>query len=132
MEQIELGDFWGFDTPATINRTYLGNILYSTPDVQDDLQITQLEVCDLIHKDFENTPLKTLQRTNKDSLNILSPRSMSSITSKCTSTHIEIDAVNGRQKISLLDYLNRISIDSPQIVIAFSEEVIIYWILKLV
>lgn len=126
------GKFLGsFETPALITRTLLGNPLYTTPDaineIKDDV-LGQLDIADIVYKDFEDLPLSKLYTQFDNVKFVLSGRQAGGrkIESNCDAGGMNIDTHNGRKQLNVDKYLRRISIDQPKVVIAMADEVRIY------
>lgn len=137
-------------TPVLLVPSYIGNQLYSTPDNnnyisnrsldptanENSTQLVQIEIADFVQKDFNDVPLaKLYKQWNNNQVNVLSIRSTKYKTAMSSTNGISIDTVGGRKVISVDDYLKRILIDQPPVVIAFADEVIgnlqLLWLLPL-
>ena len=123
------GKFLGsIATPALITRTLIGNPLYTTPDaineIKDDF-LGQLDIADLVYKDFEDIPLAKLYTQFNNVKFILSGRQAGGrkIESNCDSGGMNIDTHNGRKQLNVEKYLHRISIDQPKVIVALADEV---------
>lgn len=123
------GNFLGsIATPALITRTLIGNPLYTTPDaineIKDDF-LGQLDIADLVYKDFEDIPMAKLYTRFENVKFILSGRQAGGrkIESNCDSGGMNIDTHNGRKQLNVEKYLNRIAIDKPKVIVALADEV---------
>eukprot|EP01032_Pedospumella_encystans_P026421 gene26421-29852_t len=123
------GKFLGsIATPALITRTLIGNPLYTTPDaineIKDDF-LGQLDIADLVYKDFEDIPLTKLYTQFNNVKFILSGRQAGGrkIESNCDSGGMNIDTHNGRKQLNVEKYLHRIAIDQPKVIVALADEV---------
>jgi hypothetical protein len=72
--------------PCPIIKTYLGNIAYSPPLFSDNITeyfsenfITQLDIGELFHRDFQSVPLKSLYKRSEKQNLLLSIRTMDNI-----------------------------------------------------
>ena len=106
------------ETPAVVTASYIGHALYTTPDVlrADTLNnatsgtkhyLSQLEVADVMHKDFKDMPVSKMYIPQKGQLNILSPRHMRCKTdsaASCDSTGIFVTTNGNRKHISVEEY----------------------------
>lgn len=117
------------DTPALISRTLIGNPLYTTPDaineMHDDI-LGQLDIADLVYKDFGDIPMSKLYTQFDNVKFIVSSRQAGGkkCESNCDASGMNIDTHNGRKPLNVANYLHRISIDQPKVVIALADEVI--------
>lgn len=124
-----LGKFSGnIDTPAPILRTFLGNPLYTTPDAIDEISeqyLGQLDVVDIVYKDFGDIPLTKLCTKIGAVKHVLSARPSGGKAgdSNCDANGMSIDSHCGRKQLNVLNYLNRIKIENPKVVIALADEV---------
>lgn len=116
-----------FETPCLIVSTYVGGLHYTTPDClavdlnQDNKHIGQLEISDLVRKDFGDIPLSTLKNVKQTT--ILSSRNVVGNVATTDATGINIDSFNGRIHIGVGEYVKRVTLDKPAAVIAFADEV---------
>ena len=124
------------ETPAVVMASYMGHALYTTPDVlhadmipsditaKRSSYLTQLEIGDMMHKDFKDTPLSKLFIQQKDQVNILSSRSMCAKDSlvTCDATGIFITTNGGRKHVSIDEYSKRARLDNPSAIIAMADE----------
>lgn len=73
-----MAELCGVDVPACVARTFLGNPLYSTVrlwETEENL-FCQVEMSDVIGKDFGQLSLESLSERRKNRINILSGRHM--------------------------------------------------------
>jgi hypothetical protein len=117
-------------TPAPLCRTFMGNPLYTTPDALDEISfpfLGQLDIADLVHRDFKDLPLDKLFTKKDNCVWILSGRSsggaQQATESNCDSAGMSIDTQAGRKLVNVSDYVQRLKIDCPPAVIAFADEV---------
>ena len=119
-----------FETPCLVVSTYIGGVHYTTPDcLGTDLHadcncLGQLEISDIVRKDFDDIPLSALRSWNQPT--ILSGRNVVFNVATTDSTGINIDSFNGRIHIGVNDYAKRITLDKPSAVVAFADEVCIF------
>jgi len=121
------GIFLGaIQTPAPLLRTYIGNPIYTTPDAIDEIEepcIAQLDVSDVLFKEFGEIPMSELYSRNKRVQLMLSARGMGKPANSCDASGMHIDSHNGRKALTVKEYLQRITIDKPRVVIALADEV---------
>ena len=103
-------------------------MLYTTPDAIDEIaeaHIGQLDIADLVYKDFQNIPLSKLYSQKENVKLILSARSNGTHKgdSNCDAGGMNVDSHAGRKQLNVADYLSRIAIDKPKVVIAMADEV---------
>jgi hypothetical protein len=113
-------------TPSVIVGSYMGNPSYTTPDSLNEIQshyIAQLEIADLCHKDFTDTSLRVMKKDIPNLSTVLSARNMVNNVATSDSNGISIDTFGGRHHISVENYLARVKLDKPEVVIAMADEV---------
>ncbi|KAJ1423902.1 tRNA-guanine(15) transglycosylase-like protein [Ochromonadaceae sp. CCMP2298] len=114
------------DTPALLARTYTGNPLYTTPDAIDEIEapfLAQLEIGDLLFRDFKDIPLNKLSKQHKHSRLVLSARPLGKAAAGCDAGGMNVDTHSGRRQVDVQAYLRRIAIDRPRVVVAMADEV---------
>lgn len=115
-------------TPAPIVPTYAGNPLYTTPDAIDEAlfpYIGQVNVSDVVYKDYSDISVHQLYKHNPLVKLLLSGRSMRSDTSNCESGGLNVNTHNGRRQLTIDQFAKRMLIDHPQVVISMADEVIL-------
>lgn len=116
-------------TPAPVLRTFLGNPLYTTPDAIDEIPVDdpyfgQLDIADLVYKDFKGTPLSDLCKPFKQVQQILSGRqSGKKFDSNCDAGGMSLDTHCGRKVLSVQQFIERVSVDKPNVLIPLADEV---------
>eukprot|EP01038_Epipyxis_sp_PR26KG_P012300 gene12300-16495_t len=124
--------------PTLIHATNYGIELYLASDLtgiynkQPDTcnvgnsRLGQLDIVDILHKDFKNTPLSSLYKRKSNIIHILSSRSVENNPSsyrEYQSDGLHIDTNSGRKLVTVQTYLERIAIDKPEFVVSLSDEV---------
>ena len=123
-----LGKFLGeIETPAVVLSSFLGNPLFTTPDAlneEKDQYLCQLDVVDLVFKDFKDMELTKLYKSFSTVNHILSARiSGKKYDSNCDASGMSVDTHNGRKPLTVQNYVERAIIDKPKVVIALADEV---------
>jgi hypothetical protein len=114
-------------TPSLVLPSSFGHLLYSPPDLHDETlknQLVVLDVGDLIHRDFKTKPLKELSHLPSNLVQMLSFRGSFGPAPSCDAKGVSINSKAGRKLVILENYVERISIDNPPIVVALADEVI--------
>lgn len=116
------------ETPASIVRSSHGTLLYSTPDLVGELRadenfLCQLEIADIIDKPFKNNALKNLVKFNPQQLNVVSSRYMDFGVSAASARGLSLDVSGGRRWVTVSDFIHRVQLECPPVVIAMSDEV---------
>lgn len=127
-ERVRLGDFMNtIPTPAPILRTFIGNPLYTTPDAINEVKdnyLGQLDVADLVYKDFKDIPLAKLYKNFENVQKIMSGRqSGKKYDSNCDAGGMNIETNCGRKQLNVARYVERVVIDKPSVVVALADEV---------
>ena len=137
-----------FGTPAPVFKTYIGNLLYSTLDLTDELAATtsiilgQVDIENIFGRDFADTSIGDIQhkrnlgsvcsRGNDSSkglrCNILSSRQKSNVGSNPSG--LSVDTAGGRKVVTVAEYSRRISSDAFKAVIALADEIPLFTGLK--
>ena len=137
-----------FGTPAPVFKTYIGNLLYSTLDLTDELAATtsiilgQVDIENIFGRDFADTSIGDIQhkrnlgsvcsRGNDSSkglrCNILSSRQKSNVGSNPSG--LSVDTAGGRKVVTVAEYSKRISSDAFKAVIALADEIPLFTGLK--
>ena len=141
--------FSSIETPTPVFKTYIGNLLYSTLDLTDELAATtpvilgQVDVENIFCRDFANISIGEIQHkrdpksieVNKGDnsskglrFNILSSRQKSNIGSNPTG--LSVDTAGGRKVVTVSEYSKRISSDAFTAVIALADEIPLFTGLK--
>lgn len=134
INQPSLGKFYGYvETPAPLLRTFIGNPLYTTPDAIDEIKeyyLGQLDVVDLVFKDFGDIPLSKLCTNIAAVQHVLSARPSARKTgdSNCDANGMSIDSHCGRKQLNVATYLARIKIEKPKVVVALADEVTYFFL----
>lgn len=123
-----VGKFLGeIETPAVVISSFLGNPLFTTPDAineEKEPQLCQLDVADVVFKDFQNIELSKLYKPFDNVSHIMSGRvSGKKYDSNCEASGLSIDTHNGRKQLTVQKYAERVMIDKPKVVIALADEV---------
>ena len=127
-ESVRLGEFMNtIPTPAPILRTFIGNPLYTTPDAINEVKenyLGQLDVADLVYKDFKDIPLAKLYKNFENVQKIMSGRqSGKKYDSNCDAGGMNIETNCGRKQLNVARYVERVVIDKPSVVVALADEV---------
>ena len=127
------------ETPVPIFKTFLGNLLYSTLDLTEELVANaptvfgQVDIENVIFRDFADLSLGKIQHhlnptddhSEKSPLglrvNILSSRQKGRLGSNPTG--LSVDTPAGRKVVTIGEYSKRISLDSFPAVIALADEI---------
>lgn len=129
------------DGPTPVFKTYIGNLLYSTPDFSTELAGTtpallgQVDIQDIFARDFKELSIADIQiQDTVDSrkeengnvngvlrINILSSRQKSPLGSNPNGLFVDTPA--GRKVVTVADYGSRIVSDGFPVVIALADEV---------
>jgi hypothetical protein len=113
--------------PTIILPSYYGHLLYTPNDLEKDIlqekTFIQLDIGDLIAKDFKETALTDLSTRNASSIPILSYYGSQGAPITCDSNSLSVDTLSGRKKVTMSSYLERILIDKPKIVVALADEI---------
>lgn len=114
-------------TPAPVLKTFIGNPLFTTPDALDeitDAYLGQLDVADLVFKDFGDIPVSRLYTQFFQVKHMLSGRqSGKKSESNCDASGMSIDTNCGRKHLTVPTFVERIKVDQPKVVIALADEV---------
>ena len=137
------------ETPLPVFRTYIGNLLYSTLDLTDEIIATapavlgQIDIQDIFGRDFADIPIGDIQVQRNATkamigkieasemssrMNILSSRQKSELGSNPNG--IFVDTAGGRKVLTVADYSRRIKADNFPAVIALSDEIALFSGLK--
>jgi queuine/archaeosine tRNA-ribosyltransferase len=137
------------ETPLPVFKTYIGNLLYSTLDLNDEIIATapavlgQVDIQDIFGRDFADISIGDIQvqrdateevTVNSDvspkhlRMNVLSSRQKSELGSNPNG--IFVDTAGGRKVLTVTDYSKRIKADKFPAVIALSEEIPLFAGLK--
>lgn len=122
-------------TPSLVLPSSFGHLLYSPPDLHDETlknQLVVLEVGDLINRDFKTKPLRELSNLPSNIVQILSFRGSFGPAPSCDAKGISINSKAGRKLVTIDNYVERIVIDNPSIVIALADEVCFICLLRIV
>lgn len=118
------------DYPLVISPSIMGNALYTPPHLLTEIAqsssgslICQLELADVIGKDFGDIPLSKLQSINPAPLLITSARHMTRGAGLGSKIGVEIDAPGGRKTVTPASLAARAAIDRPLAIIALADEV---------
>lgn len=129
MTQRSIGGF-EISVPALVGSTVAGNLLFSPPHLLAEVPrcdacplLGQLELADVIGKDFGDTSLSSLQPGLERPLLIASSRHMSRGVGVCSKLGLDIDAPGGRKTITPAKLAMRADIDRPWVVISPADEV---------
>lgn len=115
-----------FPTPSLVLPTSFGHLLYTPRDLHDETtsnQLTILDIGDLIYRDFKSKPLRELSALPKNLVQILSFRGAFGESPNCDSKGISINSKAGRKLVTIENYVERITIDNPQMVVSLADEV---------
>ena len=120
-------------SPSLILSTCLGNLQYTPPHLLADVLrcddvplIGQLELADVIGRDFGDVALSSLQPEVQGTVRpllVASARHMSRGAGVCSKLSLDIDAPGGRKAITPAKFAARVAIDRPWAVIALADEV---------
>lgn len=116
-------------TPDIIIRTYVGNVMYGTPDGLHELcgsHLGQLELSEVCHKEFgAELSLKDLYKTAQslEVVRTLSCRHMTSKVHSADAAGIKVDSSGVRKLFTLVDYERTIATHQPPVVLGFADEV---------
>ena len=137
------------ETPLPVFKTYIGNLLYSTLDLNDEIIATapavlgQVDIQDIFGRDFADISIGDIQvqrdateevTLNSDlppkhlRMNVLSSRQKSELGSNPNG--IFVDTAGGRKVLTVTDYSKRIKADKFPAVIALSDEIPLFAGLK--
>ena len=138
---MSLSQFQSTGGPVPVFKTYIGNLLYSTPDFTTELAATtlaligQVDIQDIFARDFKELSIADIQ--NQDTIdsrkeenrnvdgvlriNILSSRQKSPLGSNPNGLFVDTPA--GRKVVTVADYCSRIASDGFPVVIALADEV---------
>ena len=120
------------DTPCVVLPTYMGNLLFTPPSLADPIsphivRLGQLELTDVIEKDFGDIPLSQLcvpaAPGGTGPRLIMSCRSMTRGCGVGTKLGVDVDAPGGRKTITPKKLATRVRIDQPLAVVALADEV---------
>jgi hypothetical protein len=113
--------------PTIILPSYYGHLLYTPNDLEKDIlhekTFIQLDIGDLLAKDFKQTPIADLCTSNALSISILSYYGSQGAPITCDSSSLSLDTFSGRKKVTMSTYLERIHIDKPKVVVALADEI---------
>lgn len=139
---MSLETFQDVETPVPIFKTYIGNLLYSTPDLADEytaiapVVLGQIDIQDVISRDFSNLSIGKIkfqehkspsqsQKCTRSSkglrLNILSPRQKCELGSNPKG--LFVDTSGGRKVVTVANYTQRIIDDTHTAVIALADQI---------
>ena len=137
------------ETPLPVFKTYIGNLLYSTLDLADELissapaVLGQVDIQDIFGRDFADISIDDIQVQRNISkvaigdtemlpksmrMNLLSSRQKSELGSNPNG--IFVDTAGGRKVLTVTDYSKRIKADEFPAVIALSDEIPLFAGLK--
>jgi queuine/archaeosine tRNA-ribosyltransferase len=137
------------ETPLPVFKTYIGNLLYSTLDLDDEIIATapavlgQVDIQDIFGRDFADISIGDIQvqrdatdevavssdvSTKHLRMNVLSSRQKSELGSNPNG--IFVDTAGGRKVLTVTDYSKRIKADKFPAVIALSDEIPLFAGLK--
>lgn len=116
-----------YSSPRVILPSYLGHLLYTTPDLHDftrtDLLIS-LDISDVHLKDFGPASLDDLSVTPKNVQRVMTYRGVLGPPIACDATKgLSILTRGGRKNLTLDQYLDRAVIDRPNYLVALADEV---------
>lgn len=119
----------GVSTPSIVLPCYYGHLLYTPIDLEKDIIegrkiLTQLYIGDLLQKDFKATSLANLSTGNENLVPILSYWGTEGPPVNRESQTLNINTNSGRRKVTNEEYIARIQIDKPPIIISLADEVI--------
>lgn len=114
--------------PIPILPTYMGHLLYTPGDLHDhnetvDQLYGALDIGDLFGKDFGDSHVTEVMKTPSNITGVLTYRSIYGPAVNCDATGLSVNTRAGRKRINVNQYLQRISIEKPAIVLAFPDEV---------
>mmetsp|Transcript_139 Transcript_139/g.166 ORF Transcript_139/g.166 Transcript_139/m.166 type:complete len:517 (-) Transcript_139:194-1744(-) len=134
--------FRDLETPVPVFKTYIGNLLYSTPDLADEITsiapvvLGQIDIQDVISRDFSNLSIGKIQFQEHENLsgrqkctriskglrlNILSPRQKCELGSNPKG--LFVDTSGGRKVVTVANYTQRIINDTHTAVIALADQI---------
>lgn len=137
------------ETPLPVFRTYIGNLLYSTLDLADEMissapaVLGQVDIQDIFSRDFADISIGDIQVKRNTAkmaigetevspkslrINLLSSRQKSELGSNPNG--IFVDTAGGRKVLTVTDYSKRIKADEFPAVIALSDEIPLFAGLK--
>ena len=137
------------ETPLPVFKTYIGNLLYSTLDLADELissapaVLGQVDIQDIFGRDFADISIDDIQVQRNISkvaigdtemlpksmrMNLLSSRQKSELGSNPNG--IFVDTAGGRKVLTVTDYSKRIKADEFPAAIALSDEIPLFAGLK--
>ena len=137
------------ETPLPVFRTYIGNLLYSTLDLADEMissapaVLGQVDIQDIFSRDFADISIGDIQVKRNTAkmaigetevslkslrMNLLSSRQKSELGSNPNG--IFVDTAGGRKVLTVTDYSKRIKADEFPAVIALSDEIPLFAGLK--
>lgn len=117
------------ETPCVVLASFMGNLLYTPPSLSQEgwLLLGQLELTDVIEKDFGDVPLSALcapaAQGGSGPRLIMSARSMTRGCGVGTKRGVDMDAPGGRKAITPQKLAARLAVDRPLAVIALADEV---------
>jgi hypothetical protein len=119
--------FCDIQTPAVILPSYYGHLLYTPDDLEKDCittkQFVQLDIGDLLNKDFKELAVQELSTINSNLIPVLSYWGTQGSPINCDANALSIHTHAGRKKLRLEEYTARMNIEKPNVVISLADEV---------
>jgi hypothetical protein len=120
-------EFCSVATPAIVLPSYYGHLLYTPDDLEKDCvdgkQFIQLDIGDLLNKDFKDKSIYELSTVNPNLVPILSYWGTQGSPINCDANALSINTHAGRKKLTMDEYVARINIEKPPVVISLADEV---------
>lgn len=127
MSELKEKSLCGISTPSIVLPSYYGHLLYTPIDLEKDVihgkVFAQLYVGDLLQKDFKEKSIFELSTVNKDLVQIFSYWGTEGPPVNCEAQTLNISTSAGRKKVTNQDYLSRIMIEKPPIIVSLADEV---------
>lgn len=127
MSELKEKSLCGISTPSIVLPSYYGHLLYTPIDLEKDVihgkVFTQLYVGDLLQKDFKEKSIFELSTVNKDLVQIFSYWGTEGPPVNCEAQTLNINTSAGRKKVTNQDYISRIMIEKPPIIVSLADEV---------
>lgn len=127
MSELKEKSLCGISTPSIVLPSYYAHLLYTPIDLEKDVihgkVFAQLYVGDLLQKDFKEKSIFELSTVNKDLVQIFSYWGTEGPPVNCEAQTLNISTSAGRKKVTNQDYLSRIMIEKPPIIVSLADEV---------